>query len=859
MKKKTLEKSLLRLESLENRELLSATTWDNATLADAAVAAETVATLNDANAEAIDLSSAFSAAELDATAEEAKTWLVTSTLDDGSEGTLRYAVENAVAGDTIKFDASLQDATIALSEPIVVDKALTISAYDLYRFEDLPNLIYDVDCAGLALDGQGSTRIFELAEGADLSLIGVKMTNGSICGDWTTSDSLPGELENDDTTFYKEYHGGAVYVPKGAKLSLEACVLSNSRSIGGGGAIAAAGEIRASNTIFEGNHGGAGQGGAIRVFDGFVEAIDCYFRGNTIVAKSGDVYSGGGGAVSANGGVFRSFNTLYSGNKAAYGGAFFVHGGEVYLSNSLVVGNGGIDGNKCSDGGGVNVDSGNLTIVNSTIAGNVVNNYYKRGSGIFANTDAGEDLTVNIYNSIIAENRYTTGGFWGGGSETVGGDVAVNESKKVVNIYGWNNFSSFTGWEGESSGNLTYDGSEPLFTTANGLDYALAEGSRAINGGNVEYAKDYYGRQIEADFIRYVRVIDDKIDIGALESGSVPFYEAIRAPENVAFSGYDAKAGTVVVTWEDKSYAELGFRVEISTDGENWTWAAQVGENVEAATLSGIEPNTTYHVRVRAERDLSDVSEWSEVADFTATARSLAAPVVEAKATSSTEIAFAISEVEGAVGYVYEYSANADFSDATRGEIAEAGTINATGLNVYTKYYFRAYAVGAGANLDSPWSSTSATTQQVVLNPPTPSVSLSETDDSSTLVLSFAAVDNATSYVYRYATSEAGLASAAEVETTTAGSFVISGLQPGQKYYFQAMSVGEGAYLDSAWSAPVSASTDSVDLPAPSVSATTVDESTITFNIGFVANASSYAYEYSTNADFTNATSGTAS
>ena len=98
--------------------------------------------------------------------------------------------------------------------------ALTISAYDLYRFEDLPHLIYDVDCAGLALDGQGSTRIFELAEGADLTVIGVKMTNGSICGDWTTSDSLPGALQNDDTTFFKEYHGGAVYVPEGLLICL---------------------------------------------------------------------------------------------------------------------------------------------------------------------------------------------------------------------------------------------------------------------------------------------------------------------------------------------------------------------------------------------------------------------------------------------------------------------------------------------------------------------------------------------------------------------------------------------------------------------------------------------------------------
>ncbi|MBR2004417.1 MAG: hypothetical protein IJ991_09600, partial [Thermoguttaceae bacterium] len=412
MKLNALQKRTLRLEQLENRELLSATTWNDAAQADAALAAEMVATLNE-NAP-IDLTAAFSAAEIETTAEEAKTWLVTE-LDDAAdengasvEGTFRWAVENAKSGDTIKFDASLQDKTIALSKPIVVDKALTISAYDLYRFEDLPNLIYDVDCAGLTLDGQGSTRIFELAEGADLSLIGVKMTNGSICRDWTSGDELPETLKNDETTFYKEYHGGAVYVPEGAKLSLEACVLSNSRSIGGGGAIAAAGEIRASNTIFEGNDGGAHHGGAIRVFGGFAEVVDCYFRGNKIVATG--VYSGGGGAVSANGGVFRSINTLYSGNSAWYGGAFFVAGGDVHLSNSLVVENGAPTNGYtslvgCNEGGGINVDSGSLTIVNSTIARNIAGYH---GSGIYANSDAG-DLTVKIYNSIIAENSTGNG------------------------------------------------------------------------------------------------------------------------------------------------------------------------------------------------------------------------------------------------------------------------------------------------------------------------------------------------------------------------------------------------------------------------------------------------------------------
>ncbi len=859
-----LQKRTLRLEQLENRELLSATTWNDAAQADAALAAEMVATLNE-NA-SIDLTAAFSAAEIETTSEAATIWRVVSDGDGvGEVGTLRWAVENAQPGDSIRFDASLsrdhgdgkgEYVKITLEQgEIKIDKDLTIDAYGLYRFDKLEGLIYDQDCTGVTIDAGGNSRVFNIAEWTDeelenapdqkieLKIIGVHMTNGSL---YNNVDNY--------------VHGGAIHVPAHGALTLEMCVISNSTAIEGGGAIAVSGELRASDTIFENNNGGEDHGGAIRVFDGFVEVIDCYFRNNVIRMVSGDYSSGGGGAVSATGGVFRSFNTLYSGNCASFGGAFFVGGGEVYLSNSLVVENGAIrDDDVCSDGGGVNVDSGHLTIVNSTIAGNKItgNALYKRGAGLFANSDAGS-LKVYIYNSIIAENSYLNDGSW-----VVGRDVTINEpwswgsNKKVVDMYGWNNLSSFDGWEGGSSGNQTYDGSQPLFTEANGLKYALAEGSPAINGGKVEYAKDYYGRSIEADFIRYRRVIGDNIDIGALEYDSEPYYEAISRPENVRFSDYDLGAKTVVVSWDDKSYQELGFRVEISTDGENWSWVAQTAENVSSTTLANIEPNTTYYVRVRAEVELSKVSEWSDVADFTAVVNTLDEPVVSAIPASSTEISFSIGEVENAVGYVYEYSADPNFGEGnvTRGELPTSGMLTISGLQPFTQYYFRAYAVGSGLYLDSPWSSTLAKTEQAVLPAPTPSVALGE-DDATSLKFSFDAVENATSYVYRYSTS-ADFTDATTVTTATpsADSFVIVGLEPGEQYYFQAKAIGGGAYLDSDWSNAISATTDAIDLPAPSVSVEAIGTTTLDFNVGAVANATSYYYRFATSeADLANAT-----
>ncbi|MBR4834583.1 MAG: hypothetical protein IKU86_09700, partial [Thermoguttaceae bacterium] len=313
MKLNALKKRSLRIEQLENRELLSATTWNLPSQADAAIAAEMAAVVADAPVDlrttllaaelAANQANAFSAAELDATAEAA-TWLVTLNHDDGSKGTLRWAVENASAGDTVKFAASMQNETIKLTQgQIVIDKDLTISAYELYRFEDLPSSIYDVDCTGLTIDAQGESRIFSLAEGANVKVVGVKMTNASIRGDWTP-DQGPTYDTGDihDSKHSPEWHGGALHVPAGATLKLEACVVSNSQAIMGGGAVAVSGELSASNTIFEGNDGGADHGGAIRIFNGYVEVVDCYFRDNAILPHGDGKTSGGGGAVAASGG-----------------------------------------------------------------------------------------------------------------------------------------------------------------------------------------------------------------------------------------------------------------------------------------------------------------------------------------------------------------------------------------------------------------------------------------------------------------------------------------------------------------------------------------------------------------------------
>ncbi len=54
------------------------------------------------------------------------------------------------------------------------------------------------------------------------------------------------------------------------------------------------------------------------------------------------------------------------------------------------------------------------------------------------------------------------------------------------------------------------------------------------------------------------------------------------------------------LVWTDTSSNEAGFHIGVSLDGSNWTRVLTVGANVTAATITNLEVDTRYHVRVRA-------------------------------------------------------------------------------------------------------------------------------------------------------------------------------------------------------------------------------------------------------------------
>ncbi|MBR4976119.1 MAG: fibronectin type III domain-containing protein, partial [Thermoguttaceae bacterium] len=283
-------------------------------------------------------------------------------------------------------------------------------------------------------------------------------------------------------------------------------------------------------------------------------------------------------------------------------------------------------------------------------------------------------------------------------------------------------------------------------------------------------------------------------------------------------------------------------------------------------TLTGLSPSSTYYFRVLAYGGpTANVSEWS-TDEATTEKGKLAAPTPTLTLVKSEswwpgqqqtqKLQLTFNEVSNATSYVYRYATNPNFTGATSQTVQNAGNFTFDNLSSGQTYYFQVMAVGDDAYYDSDWSNVvSATTSKI--NLPAPTVA-DQTVGSTTLSFNFAAVDGASSYEYRYATTQDGLATAAAKGATAAGTIELSGLNSVTTYYIQVRAIGSGVYNNSAWSEPVSATTAKLALNAPEVDAETVDDSTLTFNIEAVNNAGGYVYEYSTNPYFTDATPGSA-
>ena len=206
----------------------------------------------------------------------AATHIVTNTSDSGP-GSLRQAIAQASAGDTIQFSLPNPSTITLTSGELLLDKNLTITG---------------PGAAQLAVSGNQPSRLFEIGAGATVTLSGLTMENG-----YDTSDYGGGGLLN---------HGTLTLINSTVAGNSVDSAVGNENSDGGG--LYNDGTLTLTNSTITGNS--AAEGGGL-YNDGPLTLTNSTIAGNT-ATYGGGLFNSSGDA--GNQGALTLKSTLLAGN-----------------------------------------------------------------------------------------------------------------------------------------------------------------------------------------------------------------------------------------------------------------------------------------------------------------------------------------------------------------------------------------------------------------------------------------------------------------------------------------------------------------------------------------------------------------
>jgi hypothetical protein len=263
------------------------------------------------------------------------------------------------------------------------------------------------------LDGGGSTRILQVAEGATLLLEGVVVHDGSAFGSGGGIFNAGATTLTDSTVlFSRAFAGGGGIFNQGTMRLTDSEIRANSASSNsGGGGVYNAGSLTITSSIIADNFA-AGDGGAI------------YNAGTLDLTSSivSEGTAGGDGGGIYNGDTLHLTLSRVMANKASAGGG----GGGIDNHGSLSVTSSMIDENRAFVGGGVRTSVGPVTVSASTIAGNVAS---RDGGAIYVG-----DGFVAVDTSTFSRNEAGTAG--GGIHVLDSGGLGVTSSTLFENFAG---------------------------------------------------------------------------------------------------------------------------------------------------------------------------------------------------------------------------------------------------------------------------------------------------------------------------------------------------------------------------------------------------------------------------------------
>jgi hypothetical protein len=268
-------------------------------------------------------------------------WLpsTVTNLNDAGAGSLRQAIFDTSAGDTVDFQAGLSGTITLTTGELDIDKDLTIAG---------PGL------TAITVSGDHASRVFNITAGT-VCISGLTIADGQIsgrgggienAGTLTLSDSTLSA--NSAATFiYPPQYGGAI--DNSGTLTVINCTLTGNHvssefsTFGGGifnlGTLTLRDSTLSGNSASSGDSGSAVGGGIANV--GTLSVINCTLSDNS----TSSVFFGGGGAGICNSsGTLTLSNSTLSGNRAssqsrAAGGGILNLLGMVMIGNTIVAHN----------------------------------------------------------------------------------------------------------------------------------------------------------------------------------------------------------------------------------------------------------------------------------------------------------------------------------------------------------------------------------------------------------------------------------------------------------------------------------------------------------------------------------------
>ena len=284
-------------------------------------------------------------------------------------------------------------------------------------------------------------------------------------------------------------------------------------------------------------------------------------------------------------------------------------------------------------------------------------------------------------------------------------------------------------------------------------------------------------------------------------------------------------AASAVVSWSTDEPATSQVEYGTTTDYGSTTALDEELVTSHNVSLSSLEPDTTYHFRVKSQDGVGNEAVATEVTFTTAAEADTTPPVISGVDVSDiTESGATISwESDEPATSQVEYGATTDYGSSTlHEELVTSHSVTLIGLEPDTSYHFMARSKDASGNEGASTDLSFGTLAEADTTPPVISGVVVSNITQSMAAIAWTTDDPATSQVEYGGSTSYGSVSDLGETLVTSHSVVLSGLSPATGYYFRVRSK-DGSENEAVSGADHFETVAPVDTTAPVISDVTAE------------------------------------